>query len=938
MVFQGVLIFQAIIVMACVVLVVITSRNHFINTSKLMLVVAFLCLFYNASYLMELSAETFEGAVVALKLEYVGAAHICTFFLIFGARYCKRPIPPSLQVLLSLWNVFIMVSAWTCGSHTYLYDNLVYIADAIIPHLQKDYGVIYIINIVFIILQLLYCCRCAINGWKNGHSDKYKLSCGIMFFCSLMPIAAFLMQMTNLIAGFDIIPSLTAIGLVAFFVAILLQDTFNISEVAHDNIFSNMKEPIIILDMDYGFVEANAHAEAMFPSLQTCSVGELLPEQTLLAYVRMGTMDKLYLKDHVYEVHVDRIYEEEIPIGFSLLLTDLTDEYNQMKQIHALMTEAKQADRAKTDFLASMSHEIRTPINSIIGMNEMILREAKTSDVKKYAYDVKYAASMLLSLVNDILDSSKIASGKLNIIPAEYSMRELLEGLYNMLEVRARQKNLKLIFDIDPTIPSRYIGDDIRIGQVLINLITNGIKYTEEGSVMLSVSAQTDGDNALIHFSVRDTGYGIRKEHIDQLFARFQRVEEQRFRNIEGTGLGLNVSAGIVELMGSKIQIESEIGVGSEFFFDLPQKITDHTSIGMFDERSASIMTEEEHRVSFIAPKARVLVVDDNDMNLKVFASLLKKTQIQITQCTSGRECIELVRDNHYDIIFLDHMMPEMDGIETLKRMMKITDGPCADSPVIMLTANAITGAREKYLAEGFRDFLPKPIFADQLEEMVCRYLPQEYVEKQADTAPRLSESTARRKVPEIEEIDYDYAMAVWKDEDSFYAALQDFHDMLPRVKHAFETLAEGLDREEVLQEYKMHLHTMKGTSAMVGALLLSKLSRIMELATQNGDVERVRFLHNILMEEITNCRRRLSVVAPKKKQGTTQEILDILEMLQNALEREDYTSADFLVKQLEGMEIAKEQEKSFDLMYEQVLNLDSKAAIGMIEKIKNFF
>ena len=633
-------------------------------------------------------------------------------------------------------------------------------------------------------------------------------------------------------------------------------------------------------------------------------------------------------------MHVDRIYDFRMPIGYSILMTDFTEEHNQMKRIHALMTEAKEADQAKSDFLASMSHEIRTPINSIIGMNEMIMREAKESDVKKYAHDVKSAATMLLSLVNDILDSSKIASGKLNILPVEYCLSDMLIELYNMTIVPAKQKNLELTFEVDPKLPSKYIGDDVRIRQVLINLLTNAVKYSDQGRITLKVTGETEDKNAKLHFSVRDTGRGIRKEHMDIIFSRFDRVEDERNHHIEGTGLGLNVSAQLLELMGSKMQIESQMGVGSEFSFDLDQQVADKTPVGTLDQRLISYVDEEEYDASFEAPRAEILVVDDNEMNLRVFCNLLKDTKMQITQATSGVECVNLVRNHHYDIIFLDHMMPEMDGVETLKRMEGIIDNPCKDTPVIMLTANAASGAREQYIAMGFSDFLSKPVFSEQLEEMVRKYLPKDLVEKGEVPAADSSSFVKERKVPELDEFDYEYAMSVWKNEDSLYTAMQDFYESLPRTKECFLTLIDGISQEEVLKEYKMHLHTLKGTSAMVGALLLSKLARIMEMAAQEQQVERLQCLHPILIEELDKHRQRLSVVAPKKSKGTTKEIRDLLSMLQDALEREDYTMADFLVKQLEMFEALENMEELMTRLLDAVMSLHTEQALGIIKDI----
>lgn len=934
MIYHGIVIFQTVVVIACAFFLIYVVKGKNSNAMKLMMMAAFLCLLMNVAYLIEITCNSRDAAISAMYLKYLGASYVGTFVWIFASIYCRHPISKTLQKIVMFWNLVVVLLVWTSNYHTLYFKSIGFNLSGNIPYLDYIYGPFYYINIFVIVIQLIWTLVLSASGWRNGHSQKFRTSCMILFFCNMFPVVAVPLHVHKVIEEYETILPLTAIGLIVFYMSAVIQDIFDISDIAHENVFRNMDEPIIILDTNYGFVEANAHAEAIFPSLRDCEPGVLLPEHSLLAYVRTGTMDKLYLNNRVYDVHVDRIYDYNLPIGYSILLTDFTEEHNQMKRIHALMTEAKEADQAKSDFLASMSHEIRTPINSIIGMNEMIMREAKTSDVKKYAHDVKNAATMLLSLVNDILDSSKIASGKLNIVPVTYSLSEMLTELYNMTIVRAKQKNLEMVFCIDSELPSGYRGDDIRIRQVLINLLTNAIKYSDQGKITLTVSGKVADGKARLHFSVKDTGRGIRKEHMDLIFSRFDRIEDERNHQIEGTGLGLNVSVQLLELMGSKMQIESQVGVGSEFFFDLEQAVIDDSPIGAFDKRLLNRVEEEEYDASFVAPKAHILVVDDNEMNLRVFCNLLKDTKMQITKANSGIECVDLVRNHHYDIIFLDHMMPEMDGVETLKRMEGILDNPCKDTPVIMLTANAVAGAREQYLSMGFQDFLSKPIFSDQLEDMVRKYLPTDLVEKGDKPVVNTSGPGRKSKVPELEEFDYDYAMAVWKNEDSLYTAMQDFYEMIPRVKESFATLIDGITQEDVLKEYKMHLHTLKGTSAMVGALLLSKLARIMEVAAQNQQIERLQGLHVILMEELDKHRQRLAVVAPKKSKGTSQEIYDLLAMLQDALEREDYTMADFLVKQLEMFEALEDMDEIMSHLFDAVMSLNTEQALGIIKEI----
>ena len=400
------------------------------------------------------------------------------------------------------------------------------------------------------------------------------------------------------------------------------------------------------------------------------------------------------------------------------------------KQAEEAKEAAIKANQSKSIFLARMSHEIRTPMNAIVGLNEMIVKESTQQSVIEYANDARIASENLLNIINDILDFSKIESGKLELVETEYNFKDIINEEYTLFSFKAKERSLKLVFEIDENIPAVMYGDDVRIKQVLTNLLSNAIKYTDSGTVTLKVTLEGKGrSSAMLKFVVKDTGIGIKEEDIGRLYDAFERIEEKRNRNIEGTGLGINIVAQLLTLMGSKLLIDSVYGLGSQFSFSLRQTMIDATPVGDISSNALDKKNSPKEKRLIYAPDAKVLVVDDNNMNLKVFAGLVKDTGIQVDSASSGEKALEYTLHNKYDIIFMDHLMPEMDGIETRQAIIGQENGLNRDTTQIVLTANAIKGANEEYLSYGFTDTVFKPVRQDELNEVLWKYIPERLIE-----------------------------------------------------------------------------------------------------------------------------------------------------------------------------------------------------------------
>ena len=541
-----------------------------------------------------------------------------------------------------------------------------------------------------------------------------------------------------------------------------------------------------------------------------------------------------------------------IVVQTALRMTDGQRE----KLVHYAMSikeeqrNAEAANEAKSIFLANMSHEIRTPINAILGMNEMILRENSNEQIEEYAENIRSAGSSLLYLVNDVLDISKIESGKLEIMENIYELSSFIHDCYSMVAEKAEKKGLELTVSCNSKLPSKLKGDESRLRQVVTNILSNAAKYTEKGGITLSFDSRYQDEQMMLVITVKDTGIGISKENLEKLFTQFTRFDMEKNRNIEGTGLGLSLAKRLTDLMQGTIEVQSIYGVGSSFTVTIPQQVIDAEPIGDFHQKYSSIVDKAgKYHQSFEAPDARILVVDDTSVNLKVIVNLLKSTKMKVDTATSGRQCLEMVSQIAYDLIFMDHMMPEMNGIETFAEMQKLENSPNMNTPVIMLTANAVTGVREQFLQAGFTDYLSKPVSGDKLENMLLKYLPKEKCsrsdagdsgEGETDHPAALKELS--RLYPKV-----DLAKGLTVCADSY--------DLYIDVLKTYAELSEidklnGYLEQKKAYEYQNCAHSIKSSSLSVGFSSLAEQALALENAAREEDWDFIRANHASFIDE----------------------------------------------------------------------------------------
>ncbi len=630
--------------------------------------------------------------------------------------------------------------------------------------------------------------------------------------------------------------------------------------------------------------------------------------------------------------------EDEIELLYRMIhrmirdLNTYIDEMKREQQLKEDLRVAKAASEAKSTFLSNMSHEIRTPINAVIGLDEMILRESDDETIRKYAFDIKNAGKTLLALINDLLDFSKIEAGKMEIIPDEYELSSVINDLINMVSEKAAEKGLKLEVDVAADTPHLLIGDEIRIKQCILNILNNAVKYTHEGSVRLEVTSRLVADDVIaLGIRVKDTGIGIKEEDLSKLNSPFERIEESRNRNIEGTGLGMSIVTQLLDMMGSKLSVSSVYGEGSDFSFEVEQKVADPEPIGDFNETyRKSLSSAQRYSASFNAPDARILVVDDTPMNLNVIRGLLKPLRLTVDTAGSGKECIKMVKECVYDIIFMDQRMPEMDGIQTLHEIQKLGEdvNKNTGTPVVMLTANVVTGIREKYIAEGFADYLSKPVDAVKLEKMIGKMLPPEKVlppEAEAAGDDTADGGRFMSSLEAIDGIDTKAAIANCMTEDILENAVHDFYVASKTGPERIEKLLAQGD----IREYTVAVHALKSSARLIGALHLSELAAALEAMGDAGDREGIDAANEGMLSQYRLLYEELKPLFYDDEAADDREMIDAAQLaeaytgIREAAESFDFDTADEIIKMLADYRIPDDEKDRYARICDHVTGLD---------------
>jgi len=775
-------------------------------------------------YTLEITSTSLDSAMISIKIQYLGSAYVNILFLSFLLDYCKIKKSRLLFSLLFLFNTFIFISVLTCEYHPYYYSSIQFVQEGSFPHVIFTKGILYnLFKIEVILINFIIFFIVIFHYFRQG-KERRRQELNFVGACLFPSVtcASYFMSFFN---DYDPSSASFVISGLLVLIAIYRHQLFDIIHTARDRVIEVMDEALVVVDADFHLLDYNPSAKKLFPELKTEALNSPLYKLSdeLNCLFHQNQIYEFQKESRTYNAHINKIYYTNDIVGYSAWIFDITESTNYMKNLIEMREQAEKANSAKSIFLAHMSHEIRTPLNAIIGLTDILLHKDTDYELHNDILNIKHAGGTLLSLINDVLDLTKIESGKLSLVDEPYKLTSVIHEVINIIGVKLMSKPVSLQVSISDQLPKYFYGDELRLRQVLINLMNNAAKFTEKGTISLQVelsSFDPDTQTSLLLFHVRDTGLGIAKEDQNRIFHSFEQGSAGNEILIEGSGLGLTICKRIIESAGGAIKVESELGVGSDFSFTLPQKVYSQDQ----QNSSSTLKPGAIYKITppFTAPNVKILVVDDNRLNLKVASGLLKLFDISVTVALSGAECLELMKKESYHIIFLDHMMPQMDGLETLREIRSLPSEYYQNVPIIALTANAVSGNKEMFLTNGFNDYLSKPIVISHLEALLKRWLPSSQMKLQGS---KISEPLYQ-EVADFDNIDYQSGLVNCANQmDVYLAAIKQFlHD----AGATTEQLSNAKDLGDAIL-FTTIVHGIKSAAKTLGAIELSRIALELE-------------------------------------------------------------------------------------------------------------
>ncbi|MBQ4522141.1 MAG: response regulator [Lachnospiraceae bacterium] len=859
----------------CSICISVMAMQKSSNNQKILLV-ASVCAFISCfGYYYELKSVSMDAILVCIKIGYIGKVFAIFLFTTFVKNYANIHMPRWVTRSLYLFYVVILYSILTCQHHKLYYSSIELIKRD--EHVVVDLGkgplyYVYTISLVFIMVFLMVV---SIKNVLTQKGDFRKIYISISF-TGILPMMGFLCCLSGISDGYDPTPVALALANVLITFAVVRYGLIDTVLMAKELIVEGTNEAVIIYSLNKEILYMN-------------SVAESLMEKNFRG---INVFDErnhvLEIDGKSYEIRISEVQDAGKIRGYIAWFFDITEITRKNRELVLLTEQAERANQAKSTFLSNMSHEIRTPMNAILGFSQLILNHDIEPEVKEYMDDIVSASHSLLAVINDILDISRIETGKMEIVPTKYYISSIMKDMNILFSQQAKQKGLEYFMDIDETLPSQMYGDKIRIRGILINLINNAIKYTQNGEVRLTVKVVERFEHKVrIQCSIKDTGIGIRDEDQIKLFDAFAQFDREMNYGIEGSGLGLSIASGLIKLMGGTIRVESEYGVGSNFIIEIEQEVIDATPMDM----SFVEIEQDENTKKFTFPGMRVLAVDDNEINLRVVSGILQSYEIEVDAVSSGKEAIEACGKLKYDMILMDQMMPELNGTQTMK-LLRETYKEYKSCPIIALTADAMSGVKERLMKEGFDEYLCKPLSTKSLERILSEAFSDKLVVKQTESSEskekiRKGDSNTKEEKEDMETVfgeEFCKLVQVEKGIANCGGKQSDYFEILKI------TLEYGVSRIKELvllkeqgdyENYTIKVHSLKSTAANIGAMEVSAMAFEQEMAGKEGRYEVIDENMDALIQKyqavldlIQSLLEERGFMQPKREQGhvTVQE------------------------------------------------------------------
>ena len=1029
---------QLLLISATVVGIYMLRTKEQSKASLYLLLTLYGCLFLNCGYIMFLMAESTEAAMAATRIQAVGKLIYLYYLQYFVVSYMKIPTR-YVNKVLTCWFLLDLVNVICIW-----FDPLVKSVYASITFYRGRFGVyvpeihqgpllmarglavvlIFLGSMVFITWRL----------WYNKSEAKIEKNNLIRICTAYFMIWGSMIVSIFFNFGFDITPLWYTLAVLLLLFGVFRGELLNVAETGRLWVVNNTSDAFITVDPTFGYIDANPAAIEMFPTLRNKvrngHIGSTLQSLFLSSEVKWEYEDKCY------EITRKTIAKSGNVLGYVLIVTDVTEKERLLQRVREEKRRAEEANNAKSAFLSNMSHEIRTPMNGIVGITEIMLRENLPPHQEEYLTTIKRSGESLIEIINDILDYSKIESNKLEILEYEYEPMSMFYDLSVIFLSRIGQRNVKLLYDIDPALPAKLCGDALRVKQIITNFVNNAVKFTEEGFVKLAVRIVDSNESDIeLEFSVEDSGQGIKQEDLSKLFSSFQQVNTKKNHEKEGTGLGLALSQRLVALMGGNISVESEYGVGSRFSFTIKQHIVGHefaacvrnvgakrNITGIFDspyygsvlkklaedyglnyvdptddsyiadyfftdthevfEResgrfydtdanrfllrnpitetrtdcdvelineplysmtfcqainrevdSVKSVEKRENYYTFKAPKARILIVDDNEINLSVAIGLLEPTGVQTETACNGKEAVEKVSTQEFDIIFMDHMMPIMDGVEATNAIRKLDGLYYRTVPIIALTANVIEEAKEMFEVAGLSDFLSKPVRVKELMEVLERWLPPDYIEKTDGVCN--DGATDTDSYPVIPGVDMKMGIETAGTSKQFFELLkQTYHLIDSKASYMEECLTQGR-----IKDYTIEVHAMKNTARLVGMPAMSELFAELEKLGKAGNVEAILCKSPIAIKMLRGFKETISPFVTedtaKSAEISCDMLHDLLQSMEDAAACFDIDTVDAVRDELDRYILPEFVQCHLDKLHACIADVNTDEIISIVQQIK---